>query len=53
MTAGTGGGGGDPRTFAIGEAFHRGRAWIGISPPVPVPKALPCRSPTGVLDRGV
>jgi hypothetical protein len=33
-------GGGEPRTLAIGEAFHRGRASIGIRPPVPVPRTL-------------
>jgi hypothetical protein len=33
-------GGGEPKTLAIGDAFHRGRAWIGISPPVPVPRAV-------------
>ena len=32
--------GGEPRTLAIGEAFHRGRASIGINPPVPVPRTL-------------
>ena len=32
--------GGEPRTFAIVETFHRGRASIGINPPVPVLLAL-------------
>ena len=47
-------GGGEPNTFAIGEEFHRGRAWIGIKPPVPVPigVAVFCLSPKGVLIRG-
>lgn len=33
-------GGREPRTLAIGEAFHRGRASTGIRPPVPVPRTL-------------
>ena len=50
--------GGVPRTLAIGEAFHLGRAWIGMRPPVPVPWAVLGRGtkgaiPTGTLDRGV
>ena len=52
-TAGTLGGdfcGGEPpRILAIGDAFHRGRASIGISPPVPMTL---CGRPLGVLDRG-
>jgi hypothetical protein len=31
-------GGGEPRTAALGEEFHRGRASMGIRPPVPVPR---------------
>jgi hypothetical protein len=55
-TAGTTLGGdfcrGEPRTLAIGEAFHRGLASIGISPPVPVPRTL-CGLWLAGFDRGV
>jgi hypothetical protein len=43
----------DPRTLAIGEEFHRGRASIGISPPVPVPNIDIGRCPRSVFDGGV
>ena len=46
-------GGVEPKTLAIGDEFHRGRAWMGINPPVPVPigVAVFARSPAGVLIR--
>jgi hypothetical protein len=31
-------GGGEPSTAALGEEFHRGRASMGMRPPVPVPR---------------
>jgi len=46
-------GGGEPRTTALGEEFHRGRASMGISPPVPVPSTLGGRAWVGDLDIGV
>ena len=33
-------GGVEPKTLAIGDEFHRGRAWMGINPPVPVPSGV-------------
>lgn len=42
----------DPNTLAIGEEFHRGRASIGISPPVPVPNTDIGRCPS-IFDGGV
>ena len=45
-------GGGEPRTTALGEEFHRGRASMGISPPVPVPRTLGGRTWVGDLDVG-
>jgi len=46
-------GGGEPRIAALGEEFHRGRASMGISPPVPVPRALGGRTWAEDLDVGV
>lgn len=46
-------GGGEPRTLAIGEAFHLGRASRGISPIVPVPCAVDGRCAMGDFARGL
>jgi len=46
-------GGVEPKTLAIGEAFHLGRASTGIRPPVPVPGLVLVRATELLFDLGV